>query len=92
MNVDALIEARTRDYAGDTGVYNTVDELMTLRASGFLLGGEAECSPRDWTADESAEIKGAYRAGESRQRLADLFPAECNEVDNDTFPVAGEGS
>jgi hypothetical protein len=89
MNSDALATARTNAYNGDTGVYNTVDELIVLRESGFLLGGEAEETPRDWTADESAEIKGAYRAGEHRERLAVLFHAECAEVDTDVD--AGEG-
>lgn len=81
MNSDSVAAARASAYTGDVGVYNTVDELIALRESGFLVGGSAEGTPRDWTADESACIKGAYRDGHRSGRLRELFSRECDEVD-----------
>lgn len=56
----------------------TLTELMALRRAG-LLQPDTE---QDWTDDESAAIKAAYRANRSPE-LHQLFPAECEEVDNE---------
>jgi hypothetical protein len=55
----------------------TVAELLTLQRAGLL---EPD-TDRDWTDDESALLKAAYRAGLTA--VAELFPAEAAEVDDE---------
>ncbi len=63
-----------------------VHELMRLQERGLL---EPD-TDHDWSEDESAAIKRHYRSGEDVDRIADLFPAEAQEVDEegDTYRQA----
>ena len=56
----------------------SVEQLMRLMLDGKLKPD----TENDWSDDESAAIKSAYRQGDesTRQSLFDLFPAECSEV------------
>lgn len=80
----ALATARESANTDAERVYNSVPELIALRRSGYLLGGTAEGTPRDWTADESATIKQAYTHGEYTREIAALFAAETLEAKRET--------
>ncbi|BBY54117.1 hypothetical protein H7J07_05770 [Mycobacterium koreense] len=80
-NNDGLAGRRIADYRDDVHQCNTVEELIRLRESGFLVGGSAEHTPRDWTGEESAAIKRAYASGECVEAIRRWFPAEADEAD-----------
>lgn len=82
MDHAELARERVRNYRGDVTQCNTVEELIRLRESGFLEGGVADGTPRDWTMEESAAIKTAYRYGEHVDEIRRWFPAEADEADD----------
>lgn len=55
----------------------SVVELLNLRSAGLIQPD----TDSDWTDDESAAIKAAYRAGQFVAAIRDLFPAEADEVE-----------
>ena len=87
--LDAMREKRYADYEDGNdhilrGVYNTVPELIALKRSGRLIGGEDEGTAADWTSDESASIKQAWKHGEHRELIEEHFPGEADEARRET--------
>ena len=82
--LDAMREKRHADYTTDNRAYNTVPELIALKRSGRLIGGEAEGTAADWTSDESASIKQAWKHGEHRDLIEEYFPGEADEARRET--------
>jgi len=80
MDIEELVRRREAAYGDAGGQYNTVAELIDLRRHGYLVGGSAEGTPRDWTDTESAEIKQAFKHDEYRTEISELFPAEAREA------------
>lgn len=78
----AIAMHRATNYRGEGAVYSTVEELIELRETGVLIGPSAAGTYRDWTGEESADIKTAYRAGEFTAQIRRLFPLEAQEVDD----------
>lgn len=78
----AIAMQRATNYRGEGAVYNTVEELIELRETGVLVGPPAAHTYRDWTGEESADIKTAYCAGRFTEEIRRLFPREAEEVDD----------
>lgn len=59
-----------------------IDELLRLRSAGLIEPSDGQ-PPHDWTEDESAVIKRAYKRGHRREDIWQWFPAEANEADDE---------